>query len=60
MKKTNLSQKELHLFGELILERIIQDYSCLIEDPDNCWVIDENLELFKKIMVLVIKNENKN
>jgi hypothetical protein len=51
----SLSQEEIHLFGELLLNRIHSRYNKLIEDPDWCWSLDEDIKLFTKLSIIVVR-----
>jgi hypothetical protein len=51
----SLSRAEIHKFGELVLRDISSSYVDLTISPDNIWMIDEDMELFKKLCSLVVR-----
>jgi hypothetical protein len=53
----SLTQYEVHDYGQLVLERIFKRYEALISDPDHCWSLDTDIELFKKICTIVIRTQ---
>jgi hypothetical protein len=53
--KFSLNQREVHLFGELILEKIARRWVGLIEEPDHCWSLDQELDLLKKLTTIVVR-----
>ena len=53
--KFSLDQNEIHLLGELLLQRIQSRYRGLIVDPDNCWGLEEDIKLLEKLSILVVR-----
>lgn len=51
----SLNQQEVHLFGQLLLNQIHNSYEQLINDADNCWCLDANIELLKKLTTIVVR-----
>lgn len=54
----SLNQKEVHLFGELLLKRINNRWEGLLEDTDHVWGLHEELELLKKLTTIVVRLQN--
>lgn len=54
-----LTRKEVFYYGELLLKEITKKYTYLINDSDWIWELQENLELFNKVLILGNKIEEK-
>jgi hypothetical protein len=54
----SLNQKEVHEYGQLLLEKIRMEYEGLIMDSDNCWGLDIDLERLKKLVTIVVRLQN--
>lgn len=51
----SLSQKEVFRFGESLLKDIEQRYRCLINDPDWFYQLEEDIDLFKKLSLIIVR-----
>ncbi len=57
-EKSSLNQEEAHDFGRLVLKRINSSYESLKSDPDMIWTLEDDIELFYKLSIMVVNLQN--
>ncbi len=57
-EKFSLNQHEVHDFGKLVLSRMHKCYYGLKNDLDVIWTLEDDIELFKKLSIMVVRLQN--
>lgn len=54
----DLNQKEVHLFGELLLHKISLQYQGLITEADYIWTLEDDIKLLSKLADIIVRLSN--